>query len=392
MAWSSTVQRVIGGLALGLVVLAGCSSDDADTAPNAGTDANTGADEPDTVSADSTFTPLDDDGTGSQDSDADGFDPAVVDDGLVPEVVDSIALDDDVIIATDDGAIPTTTIAPPRPELETPTTVASTTVPSVPLPEAAAIRRVVSLDPTHTETLAELGAADLLVGVDSESAIPDGATGVVRDFLDAEDLDLNDLRSLGIDLVIVGNLDTSVTMEDLAAAGFAVFDGATPTTRAGVEQQILDLARAIGREADGERLVASMRAEVDAVLAALAPSSGLTYFHEIDPGLATYSPGTLIDSLYGELGLESVVPPSDETTQFLPTSDLIAGDPDVIVLADIDCCAASAAEAAGRPGWDAISAVRNGAIAEVPDELARRWGTNIVELMQLVAGAVAAAS
>ena len=391
MAWSPAVQRAIGGLVTAAVVLAGCSSDDdasdqATDEPAADT-ADTG--DTDVSDADSTFTPLDDD-TGSED--ADGFDPNVVDDGLIPDVVDGVVLDDDVIIATDDGQIPTTTTTPPRPEAETPTTVTSTPVPPVPLPDAAAIRRVVSLDPTHTETLAQLGAADLLVGIDADSTIPDGATRVVRDFLDAEDLDLGDLRSLGVDLVIVGNLDTSITMDDLALAGFAVFDGATPTTRVGVEQQILDLARAVGRQADGERLVASMRSEIETVLASLAPTTGLTYFHEIDPGLATYSPGTLIDSLYGELGLESVVPPSDETTQFLPAAELIAADPDVIVLADIDCCAASAAEAANRPGWDALSAIRNGAIAEVPDELARRWGTNIVELMQLVAGAVAAAS
>lgn len=363
---------------------ASCSSDDAAT-----DDATT------TVAAvveEEEFTPTDE--VAESTVPDDGFDPEVVDEGLVPSTVTEVELDDDVIIATDDGELPTTTTEPAPPPTETvPVVEASTTTAApAPLPEPASIRRVVSLAPTHTETIASLGLAELLVGVDFESTIPAGATGVVRDFLVADDLDLADLQALDVDLVVVGEFGRDIALDALGSVGIPAFDGSAPTSRAGVEQQILDLAAALDRPENGVELVANMRAEIDGILGSLPASSELTYFHEIDPGLATFTPGTLIDSLYGELGLASIVPPQDGDVTFFPAADLIAANPDVVVLADIDCCAATAARAAARTGWGDLSAVRNGAIVEVPDDIAARWGTNIVELMRLVAGAVVAAS
>ncbi len=373
----SAFARVLGGFAVASLLAVSCSSDD-------GPEEVEGVDGTDfTEILDAPATTLDD-----------GFDPEVVDEGLVASTVTEVLLDDDVIIATDDGELPTTTTEPPPSPLETiaQTEASTTTAAPAPLPEPSSIRRVVSLTQTHTQTIASLGLAGLLVGVDAESTIPDGASGVVRDFLVADDLDLDDLQGLDVDLVVIGDFGREIALEELTSVGIPVFDGSAPRSRAGVEQQILDLAAALDRPETGVELVASMRSEVDAILASLPPSSGLTYFHEIDPGFATFTPGTLVDSLYGELGLMSIIPPQDGDVAFFPGSDLIAADPDVVVLADIDCCAATAAGAAARSGWGDMSAVRNGAIVEVPDDIASRWGTNIVELMRLVAGAVVAAS
>jgi iron complex transport system substrate-binding protein len=42
-----------------------------------------------------------------------------------------------------------------------------------------------------------------------------------------------------------------------------------------------------------------------------------------------------------------------------------------------------------RDGWDAITAVQNGSVIEMDDDIASRWGPRIVEYAQAIAAAIA---
>ena len=44
---------------------------------------------------------------------------------------------------------------------------------------------------------------------------------------------------------------------------------------------------------------------------------------------------------------------------------------------------------AGRPGWDQLTAVQEGRIVELNDDIASRWGPRIIELIDAVGAAVA---
>jgi iron complex transport system substrate-binding protein len=46
---------------------------------------------------------------------------------------------------------------------------------------------------------------------------------------------------------------------------------------------------------------------------------------------------------------------------------------------------------AGRAGWSGITAVRNGGVVELDDDIASRWGPRVVDLLRIVAAAVAKA-
>ena len=54
--------------------------------------------------------------------------------------------------------------------------------------------------------------------------------------------------------------------------------------------------------------------------------------------------------------------------------------------------AQSAASLAARPGWDALSAVREGKVVELDEDVASRWGPRIVDFVTAVAEAVGGAS
>ena len=67
---------------------------------------------------------------------------------------------------------------------------------------------------------------------------------------------------------------------------------------------------------------------------------------------------------------------------------LVDADPDLIFLADTLCCAQNAAAVAERPGWSALTAVTNGNVIELNDDVASRWGPRLVEFVEVIAGAL----
>jgi iron complex transport system substrate-binding protein len=67
---------------------------------------------------------------------------------------------------------------------------------------------------------------------------------------------------------------------------------------------------------------------------------------------------------------------------------VIEADPDLIYLADTQCCQQDAAAVAERPGWDTLGAVEGGDIVELPDDVASRWGPSVVELAEMIASSL----
>ena len=70
---------------------------------------------------------------------------------------------------------------------------------------------------------------------------------------------------------------------------------------------------------------------------------------------------------------------------------IIKANPDYIILADTVCCHQSAATVAGRSGWSGLTAVKDGHVIALNDDVASRWGPRIIDLLRTVANAVASA-
>jgi iron complex transport system substrate-binding protein len=70
----------------------------------------------------------------------------------------------------------------------------------------------------------------------------------------------------------------------------------------------------------------------------------------------------------------------------------VQADPDLILLADTECCQQDAASVAARDGWGGMKAVANGTVIELSDDVASRWGPRIVELLRAIDEAAAKAA
>jgi iron complex transport system substrate-binding protein len=118
----------------------------------------------------------------------------------------------------------------------------------------------------------------------------------------------------------------------------------------------------------------------------------LTYYYELDDTYFTATSGSFIGQLVGLTGLTNIADEAPDPDGFgfpqLSAEYIINSDPDLILLADTLCCGQSGETVAARDGWATISAVPNGGVVELNDDVASRWSPRIVELLKAVAEAI----
>lgn len=249
--------------------------------------------------------------------------------------------------------------------------------------------RILSLSPTHTEMLFALDAGDLVVAVDSLSTFPPEAASVVTD-LSAFEPNVEAISEYEPDLVIIADDSTGISGQ-LASIGIETWIGLPPASLDDVYAQIADLGSTIGREDEAVDLVASMESAVADVLAG-APTldEPLTYYHELDDTYFSVTSNTFVGSLYDMLGLRNIADATEGSTDYpqLSAEFIITQDPDLVFLADTKCCGVTAESVAARPGWADLSAVVNGDVIEMDDDLASRWGPRIVDYLAAIADAI----
>jgi cobalamin transport system substrate-binding protein len=251
--------------------------------------------------------------------------------------------------------------------------------------------RIISLSPTSTEMLFEIGAADQVVAVDDQSNYP--AEAPVTD-LSGFEPNVEAIASFEPDLVVYST-ETGDLGASLQTLGITTLLLPAARTLDDVYEQIEQLGLATGHEADATDVADGTRAQIETITASVEPASKpLTFYHELDDTYYSVTSSTFIGQLYAMLGLANIADEADDAGGGYPQLSaeyIIQADPDLIFLADTKCCGQSIETVAGRPGWDRIAAVENRNVVPLDDDVASRWGPRVVEYLQLIADAVSEA-
>jgi iron complex transport system substrate-binding protein len=248
--------------------------------------------------------------------------------------------------------------------------------------------RIVSMSPTATEMLFAIGAGRQVAAVDSNSNHPEEAP---RTGLSAYEPNLEAIAGYKPDLVVYSD-DPGDLAAGLGKLAIPALQQPAARTLDDTYAQLDQLGRATGHLPEATRLAATMRAEI-AKVAAAKPSRRLTYYHELDKNLYTATSKTFIGQLYAQLGLRNIADAADKDGSGYPQLSaeyIVKADPDLIFLADTKCCGQTARTVAARDGWDDLTAVRTGAVVELDDDVASRWGPRVVDFLKTVAAKVEA--
>jgi iron complex transport system substrate-binding protein len=249
---------------------------------------------------------------------------------------------------------------------------------------------IVSLSPTATEMLFAIGAGDQVTAVDDVSTYPSEAPTTD---LSGFEPNVEAIAGYDPDLVVIADdgADLSTALGEL---DIPVIVAPAAQTLDDTYAQIEQLGAATGHDAEAAALVERMRDDIDKLTGDLPETEEpRTYYHELDDTYYTVTSDTFIGQVYELAGLTSIADEVDDDAGGYPQLSeefIIDADPDLIFLADTKCCGQTAETVAQRPGWDQITAVRDGAVVELDDDVASRWGPRIVDLLRTVGDAVTA--
>jgi iron complex transport system substrate-binding protein len=262
------------------------------------------------------------------------------------------------------------------------TTETGTDVPATDAP------RVVSLSATATEILFAIGAGPDVVAVDSFSNYPPEAP--VTD-LEAFTPNVEAIADLEPDLVTMQNNDPDA-VSALEELGITVIARDAPPTFDGMYDQIEELGVATGREREAADLVSGIQDRIAELQADAPDAGGRTYYHELGTDYYSITSDTFIAQVYGLFGLTSIGDAADGEAfaGYVPLTEeyILASDPDLIFLADTRYEAQTAETVADRPAWGDLTAVRQGRVVELDDDVASRWGPRVVEFAETIADAL----
>ena len=260
--------------------------------------------------------------------------------------------------------------------------------------EPAGHERIVSISTVATEMLFAIDAGDRVVAVDSMSNYP--AEAPTTD-LSGYQPNVEAILGFAPDLVVL-SYDPGDVMAGLEAAGVATLLQGAAYTLADTYDQITALGAITGDVDEAAALVAGMQSEMAELAASVRErDEPLSYYHELDDTLYTVTSSTFIGEVYALAGLVNAADAADPDGASwgypqLSAEYLLDADPDLIFLADTRCCSQTAVTVAERPGWETLTAVTNGTVIELDDDVASRWGPRIVHLLRVIVDSVNAIS
>jgi len=287
--------------------------------------------------------------------------------------------------------------------------------------------RVVSLLSSATEWVYALGAGGLLVGRSHECDEPpevrelpacsqplidiDASAAEIdrqvksrqRDALSIYDVDRDRLRELRPDVILTQMQCEvcAVTAADVERAVCTLVDrparivSLSPNTLGEVWETARDVGRVLQRESAAERVIADSIARLDHLAARIAahrkatgaPVRRLLCLEWMDPPMAA---GNWMPELIRCAGAEPLFGVTGEHSPWLTWSDIVASDPDVIVLLPCGWGVARTRKELGcvtaQPEWSQLRAVREGRVAVADgNRFFNRPGPRLVESAEILA-------
>lgn len=240
-------------------------------------------------------------------------------------------------------------------------------------------QRIVTLLPSLTEVVCELGACERLVGVDTYSNWP-ARVAQLPHLGGLEDASIERIVALKPDVVLAPT--SSRALARLQGLGVPVV-ALEPKTLADVQRVIGKVAAVLGPGADGTRLWERINAGVDAAAKSLpAHLRGTRVYFEVNSAPYAASESSFIGELLARIGAANVVPGSLGPFPKLNPEFVVRADPQLIMVSDRNFQALRS-----RPGWDRIQALREQRLcvftAEQGDVLVRP-GPRMAEGAQLM--------
>ena len=210
-------------------------------------------------------------------------------------------------------------------------------------------QRIVSVLPSLTEMVCELGQCQRLVGVDRYSNYPESVRALPR-VGGGLDPNVESIVALKPDLVLLAT--SSPAAGRLQALGIKVV-ALEPKSYADVRRVLAQVGLLL-EVSDAQRLWRDIDAGVGAAAASLPASArNMRVYFEVNSAPYAASEGSFIGETLTRLGVKNIVPAALGPFPKINPEFVVRADPDLIMVGD-----ATFAGMAQRPGWAGMRAIK----------------------------------
>lgn len=244
---------------------------------------------------------------------------------------------------------------------------------------AAPPQRIVSLLPSLTETVCELGACARLVGVDRYSNFPASVNALPK-LGGMDDTNVEMIAALKPDVVLVAQ--SSRVADRLRALGMKVI-ALEPRSYRDVQRVLGHMGRILGVD-DAQRVWRHIEAGVAAAASSVPPKArGVRVYYEIANGLYAAGESSFMGETLTHLGAGNIIPANLGPFPKINPEFVVKANPALIMVGT-----RGSEGLTERPGWNQIDAVKRGRICVFkPDEgdILARPGPRMAEAAQIMA-------
>ena len=252
-------------------------------------------------------------------------------------------------------------------------------------------KHIVSLIPSNTEILFELGLDEEIVGVSDFDNYPKEAAD--KEKIGGMEFNVEKIVGLNPDLVLAHESTAKSAeegLEQLRNAGVNVFIVQDAKSFEEVYATIESIGTLVGKKEQAETVISEMKSDLETIKEkAKEVSEKKKVYVEVSPSPDIYSTGknTFIDQMLSLVNAENVMSDQEGWVQ-VNQEAVISANPDVIITTYGYYSENPKEQVMGRDGWQDVNAVKDGNVHDVHSDLVTRTGPRLVEGVEEIAKSI----
>ena len=253
------------------------------------------------------------------------------------------------------------------------------------------INSIISMAPSITEVLVDLGFGDKIIAVDKYSKDIPGLPEGIPNF-DIMTPDAEQLVALNPDIVFASGMSMSKgtdPFKPIKDMGICLAYIPSSDSIQGIYDDIMFISEVVQAQEKGQEIVDTMEAKIAEIkeISSTITEKKTVYF-EISglPKLYSFGKGVFLNEMIEIIGATNVL--ADQES-WIAVSDevIVANDPDVIIT-NVDYIENAVDEIKSRTGWENVKAIKNGDVYFVDKDASSLANHNIVKALEQMAEAI----
>ena len=251
------------------------------------------------------------------------------------------------------------------------------------------VEKIVSMAPSTTQFLIDLGLADKIVGIDTNSATYADKLKSDIPLFDMMNPDNEAIAALAPDIVFTSGMSSvggTSPFQSLTDSGICVADIPSPSSLEGICDDLEFIGACVGKGMESlaySKGFTAFMASVEEIGKNIPSDQQKTVLVMMNvpssdyPTIYTFGKGTYMNEMLEAIGAKNAFG-DQEGWLSVSVEDAIAANPDVILM-DCNWLPGAADQVKALEGWENVTAVKNNAVIQIDEDLCSRPNQHVSE-------------